>query len=103
METVNAERFNEIISTEEIVLADFYADWCGPCKMLSPILKKLSEQYEGKVTFVKVNVDQEMDLAVKYNVTSIPNLFLFKNGEVVNQSLGFKPENALVQFIESAF
>ncbi len=103
MEIVNAERFNEIVSTEEIVLADFFADWCGPCKMLSPILTKLSEKYAGKVAFVKVNVDQEMDLAVKYGVSSIPNLFLFKNGKVVNQVLGFQSEPALVQFIESAF
>ena len=101
MEVVNTEKFNEIVGSGGLTLVDFYADWCGPCKMLSPVLSKLADRYAGQVEFIKVNVDDEMELAVKYGITSIPNLILFKNGKPINQSLGFQPEPALVKFIES--
>ena len=101
MEVANKERFNEVLAQGGVTLVDFFADWCGPCKMLSPVLQKLSERYEGKVNFIKVNVDDEMELAVKYNITSIPNMILFKDGEPFNQLIGFNAEPALVKFIES--
>ena len=73
MRIVNKEEF-ESIKNNGIVLVDFYADWCGPCKMVAPVLEELSMEYEGQINFVKVNVDQEGDLAGEYGVMSIPNL-----------------------------
>lgn len=100
MRIVNEKEFNEIIE-KGVTLVDFYADWCGPCKMLSPILEKLAPQYEGKVNFIKVNVDNEMNLAVKYGISSIPNLILFKDNRPVDQLIGLQPEANLIRFIES--
>jgi len=87
-------------TSEGLVLVDFYADWCGPCKMLLPVLDELaSEMKEAKI--VKVNVDDAKELAAEYKVTSIPNLTLLKDGEVVHQELGFKPKELLVALIDS--
>ena len=83
-------------------IIDFYADWCGPCKMISPILEELAKEYEGKVTIVKVNVDENGDIAGRYGVMSIPNLVLFKNGDVVKQVVGFQPKNQLQALLNSA-
>jgi len=87
-------------TSEGLVLVDFYADWCGPCKMLLPVLDELaSEMKDAKI--VKVNVDNAKELAAEYKVTSIPNLTLLKDGEVVHQELGFKPKELLVALIDS--
>ena len=84
----------EVLESEIPVLVDFWASWCGPCKMLGPVISELAEEYDGKVKVGKVNVDDEEDLAMEYGVQSIPTVLLFKGGEVVEQSLGFKPKAA---------
>ena len=82
----------EVIASDIPVLVDFWAPWCGPCKMLGPVISELAEEYEGKVKVGKVNVDEEDELAAQYGIQSIPTVLLFKGGEVVEQSLGFKPK-----------
>ena len=86
--------FEDII--KEKVLVDFYANWCGPCKMLSPVLEKLSDE----VKILKVNVDEYQDLARYYKVMSIPCLILFENGNEIKRNIGFIPENKLREFIK---
>lgn len=101
MKITNTAEF-DAIKENGVVLVDFYADWCGPCKMISPILEELAKEYEGKVTIAKVNVDENGDIAGRYGVMSIPNLVLFKNGEVVKQVVGFQPKNQLQALLNSA-
>lgn len=79
---------SEVLDSDVPVLVDFWAEWCGPCKMIGPILDQLSTEVEGKAKVGKVNVDESRDLAVKYNVRSIPLLLFFKNGEVKDQIVG---------------
>lgn len=98
--TGTSENFNEVINGELPVLVDFWATWCGPCRMVSPFIEQLAEEYEGKVAFMKVNVDKEPALCEKYRVSSIPNLVLFKDGDVVDQSAGARPKAQLAAFIE---
>ena len=100
MKIVNKAEF-EALKNNGLVLVDFYADWCGPCKMLGPVLEELSSEYEGKATIVKVNVDNENELASEYGVMSIPNLFLLKDGEIVKNVVGYQPKAALKKLIEA--
>ena len=94
------ENFEEIVkNSAKPVLVDFWADWCGPCKMLGPVVDELSSETDEAV-FAKVNVDDEPDLAGAYGIMSIPTLILFKNGEKVAVSVGFKPKNELESFIK---
>ena len=89
----------EVIGSEIPVLVDFWAPWCGPCKMLGPVISQIAEENEGKVKVGKVNVDEEDELAAQYGIQSIPTVLLFKGGEVVTQSLGFKPKQFFVDLI----
>ena len=85
---------------EGLVLVDFWAPWCGPCKMIAPVLEELSGDVEGKANIVKVDVDDNQETAGKYGIMSIPTLLLFKDGEVVDKVVGFKPKEALAELIE---
>ena len=100
--TGTKENFNEVINGELPVLVDFWATWCGPCRMVSPFIEQLADEYEGKVAFMKVNVDEQPELCEKYRVSSIPNLVLFKDGDVLDQSAGARPKALIAQFIEQA-
>ena len=92
-----AEFENEVLKSDAPVIVDFYATWCGPCKMLSPVLDEFSEKHPD-IKIVKIDVDEETPLAIKFGVASIPTLLLFKNGEKVNQTLGYQTIDQLENF-----
>ena len=83
-----------------LIVVDFYADWCGPCKMLTPIIEELAKDYEGKVEIVKLNVDNDGDFARQYGVMSIPTIISFKGETVVSQSVGYKPKAELDKLVQ---
>ena len=89
----------EVLKEEKLVLVDFWASWCGPCQMLAPVLSQFAEEHKNKLKVGKVNVDEQRDLAIKYNITSIPTLILFKNGEIVNVSVGFHSKAELKEIV----
>jgi len=84
-----------------LTLVDFYADWCGPCKMIAPVLEEIAAEMAGSAKIVKVNVDEVATIAAQYKVMSIPTLILFKDGEIAQQTVGFQPKESLVSLIES--
>ena len=88
--TITRENFEkEVLKSDIPVLVDFWATWCGPCKMIAPNVSQIAEEYEGKIKVAKLNIDEDMDLASEYKVTSIPTLMLFENGEEVKREVGF--------------
>lgn len=97
---VTDQNFNQETS-EGLVLTDFWAPWCGPCKMIAPVLEEINSEMGDKVKIAKLNVDENPETAQKFGVMSIPTLLLFKDGEVVDQVVGFKPKEALVQLINN--
>jgi thioredoxin 1 len=94
--TVTADNFDkEVLQSPQPVLVDFWAEWCGPCKMLAPFLDELATEYDGKAKVAKINVDDHQELAVRYRINSIPTLLFFKNGQVVDQVVGMKSKKDL--------
>ena len=93
--------FNELIADSKLVIVDFWATWCGPCRMISPILDELEEEMADKISVVKVNVDDADEVAAQYRIMSIPTLLFFKNGQVVDKTVGAMPKPALVEKINA--
>ena len=93
---------NEVVqaSKEELVIVDFWAEWCSPCKMLSPILDRVAEKYSGQIKVVKCNIDENQDIAGQYAIFSIPNLVFFRDGQVVDQAVGYAGEAQLDAKVE---
>lgn len=91
----------EVLEADIPVLVDFYADWCGPCKMVAPIVEELAKEYEGKIKIGKLNVDEEADTAGKYRVMSIPTLIFFKNGEPIDMVVGAAAKKTLQSKIDA--
>ena len=94
-------KFEDIIQGNTLVFVDFFATWCGPCKMLSPVLEEVAEELAGKAAIVKVDVDESGELASSYGIMSVPTLIVFKDGEAVKMSAGFQPKEQLKAMIEA--
>lgn len=97
---MSLQEFNNLVN-DEFVLVDFYANWCGPCKMLSPIISEIANEYSNSVKVCKVNVDESQELALKYNIMSIPTLIFLKNGVVIKSVVGFCSKSELDSTIKN--
>lgn len=99
---LNADTFNEVVmENNQTVLVDFYADWCGPCKMLAPVIDEVADDLSGKAVVAKLNIDEARDIAIEYQVASIPTLMVFKGGAVVETMVGARPKTDILRAVES--
>ncbi len=98
---ITSENFEkEVLNSDVPVLVDFWASWCNPCKMMGPVVEEVAKELEGKIKVFKLNVDDERDLAIKYNIMSIPAFLLFKNGKVEKQTIGMQSKEELMRFLK---
>ena len=97
---VNADNFNEVKSSERVVLLDFYADWCGPCRMVGPVIEEIAKEHP-EILVGKINVDEEQALAAEFSVMSIPTLVVMKDGKVVRQVAGARPKAQILALVEN--
>jgi thioredoxin 1 len=102
VEVTDASFESEVLKADKPVLVDFWAPWCGPCRMVSPLVEELANEYDGKVKFLKLNTDDNVDTAARYGVRSIPTLLMFKGGQPVDQVIGFRPKGELKRTIDKA-
>ncbi|MBQ3587940.1 MAG: thioredoxin [Oscillospiraceae bacterium] len=98
---ITKENFEEVVLKNQLpVLVDFWATWCGPCKMIGPIVEEIAEELEGKVAVGKINVDKQPELANRYGVMSIPTLLVFKNGDITNKKIGYMPKEKILEMLD---
>lgn len=93
---------SEVINSNIPVLVDFWAAWCGPCRMIAPVIERIAEKFDGRIKVGKVNVDEEPEISLEYNIASIPTVMIFKNGEEVSKSIGYSDEAEIEQLILEA-
>lgn len=98
---INNSNFEEVMSTDKPVMIDFWAEWCGPCRMVGPLVEEISNEYADRAVVGKVDVDNNQELAMKYGVRNIPTILFIKNGEVVDKSVGAVPKNVLTDKIDA--
>ncbi len=103
MKVINTDNFEqEVIKSELPVLVDFFATWCGPCKMLGPVLESVAQQYDGKAKVVKVDIDESPELAQQFRVSAVPTLLVFSGGNVVSEAMGFQSKKQLAAMLDQA-
>lgn len=98
---ITDSNFNDVISKNKTVLVDFWAEWCGPCRMIGPVIEELANEYEGKAIIGKLDVDSNQESSVKYGVRSIPTILTFKDGEIIDRQVGAVPKKTLTNVIDS--
>ena len=101
VQKIDVSSFNsEVINSGKMTIVDFYADWCGPCRKLSPIMDEIEQELSDKIKFTKINTDENIELAQKYQISGIPTLLVFKDGQLVERMVGLMPKNSIVTNIE---
>ena len=101
VQEVNINNFEEeVIKNDKVTIVDFFADWCGPCRKLSPIIEEIEQELSDKVKFTKINTDENIPLAQEYQISGIPTLLVFKNGELIERMVGLMPKSSIITNIE---
>ncbi len=101
MRVINAKEFDEFIKSKKVVLVDFFATWCGPCRMLTPVLEEVLEESKGEFDIVKVDVDESYDLAKKFGVMSVPTMIIFQDGVEADKMIGYRQKDDILEEIKS--